>query len=354
MKTKILTLIIAIAALYNTNAQLPSVASTQSYHKVIVDDPIYLNRVNSSFIIEKAYYYQERTNNVYDVENCGTILSQKWLPEVVTDPAAEGGVIIIEDGETVTMSLIVHFPHSYKWRKDGAPLSDNDNISGINTETLTLSNISDAYAGTYDCEVSWGESSIISEQVILQVSNPLPIELISFKAICNGNNVKINWATASEANNDYFTVLKSGDGKKWSELIRIPGAGNSNKVLDYSVSDDDYIGNSAFYQLMQTDYNGNSTLFNIALVDCAPSVDPIVTIGPNPFSKYTNIEINDATLVDNYKLWIYNILGTEVMNIIITNTSYTLDATVLPTGVYFYKLVQNGKVIRLGKLVSQQ
>ncbi|MDA0714470.1 MAG: hypothetical protein O2867_03190 [Bacteroidetes bacterium] len=44
-------------------------------------------------------------------------------------------------------------------------------------------------------------------------TSPLPISLIRFNAICIGNDqVELSWSTASEINNDYFTVERSEDG----------------------------------------------------------------------------------------------------------------------------------------------
>ncbi len=41
--------------------------------------------------------------------------------------------------------------------------------------------------------------------------DPLPIELISFEAKANSEYVELNWSTASEINNDYFTIERSAD-----------------------------------------------------------------------------------------------------------------------------------------------
>lgn len=79
-----------------------------------------------------------------------------------------------------------------------------------------------------------------------------------------------------------------------------------------------------------------------------------VSIAPNPFSSYANITLSDASKTGKYQLKIYNILGTEVMNSIITKQSMTLNTGNLHTGIYFYKLMENDKVVQTGKLISKQ
>lgn len=66
---------------------------------------------------------------------------------------------------------------------------------------------------------------------------PLPVELISFVVKPLDQNVEIKWSAASETNNDYFTIERTGDGIFFEEVIRKPGAGNSNMILHYSAID---------------------------------------------------------------------------------------------------------------------
>ncbi|MBL0342754.1 MAG: hypothetical protein IPP71_18800, partial [Bacteroidetes bacterium] len=58
-----------------------------------------------------------------------------------------------------------------------------------------------------------------------KITSPLPIELLSFtgKNISNGN--LLEWVTATELNNDYFTLMRSRDGFNFEDLITVNGAG---------------------------------------------------------------------------------------------------------------------------------
>ena len=78
-----------------------------------------------------------------------------------------------------------------------------------------------------------------------------------------------------------------------------------------------------------------------------------VTIYPNPFSKSINIMINDASQINNTELKIYNVLGEEVMNIIVAKQLTTLETSNFPSGIYYYEIIGNNKTLKSGKLVSQ-
>jgi len=80
----------------------------------------------------------------------------------------------------------------------------------------------------------------------------------------------------------------------------------------------------------------------------------VITIAPNPFSKSTTIIINDATQINNCEIKIYNAMGSEVINTIVTKQGTTLDTSDLSSGIYFYKIMSNNKTIQSGKLISQQ
>ncbi len=98
----------------------------------------------------------------------------------------------------------------------------------------------------------------------------LPIELLNFNARCHNNLVQIEWTTASEINNDYFTIEKSSNGITWQIVAIVDGAGNSNQPVDYSIADYEAGLGISYYRLKQTDYDGAYEYFNdfITPVSC--------------------------------------------------------------------------------------
>jgi hypothetical protein len=91
----------------------------------------------------------------------------------------------------------------------------------------------------------------------------------------------------------------------------------------------------------------------ISTVNTGNTIDA-VTITPNPFNTTTKIKLNDASLINNCELKIYSVVGIEVMHIAITQLLTTLYTGNLPSGVYFYTLTAQDRIIQSRKLVSQQ
>ncbi|MFH2143515.1 MAG: hypothetical protein ABIJ97_13905, partial [Bacteroidota bacterium] len=101
----------------------------------------------------------------------------------------------------------------------------------------------------------------------------LPIELLSFTASCISGVVKCNWATASELNNDYFTIEKSMDATVFEQVGTMQGADNSNTTLYYEFIDNlsynwEGAGRWAYYRLKQTDYDGTYKYSDVVSVNC--------------------------------------------------------------------------------------
>ena len=186
-----------------------------------------------------------------------------------------------------------------------------------------------------------------------QTPSPLPIELLSFSAHVVNEYVQLNWASASEINNNYFTVERSKDGVYFEEVLQMQGAKNSNTILYYSAMDDKPYEGISYYRLKQTDMNGKFVYENVVEVDFEKLFN--ANIYPNPFGTSLTMMINDTTQITNCTLSMYNALGEEVMNTVINKQLTVFETDNLPSGVYFYKMFDTtNTVIQSGKLVSQR
>jgi len=170
-------------------------------------------------------------------------------------------------------------------------------------------------------------------------TNPLPISLLSFNAVCENNKVDITWATATETNNDYFTIQRSLDASGWEYVKTIPGGGNSNSTLYYSATDADPLSGTSYYRLKQTDFNGQSASFSPVVVVCGDVQDKqSISYYPNPFTSEVMVDLRNI----NYEkavLRIYDLLGEKVYEMILTsnesiNLEVKMDLHSLPAGVY--------------------
>ncbi|PCJ88096.1 MAG: hypothetical protein COA57_03820 [Flavobacteriales bacterium] len=112
--------------------------------------------------------------------------------------------------------------------------------------------------------------------------NPLPIELQSFEVHLNGNRVDIRWVTASQINNDFFTIEKSRDKITFEEVAVMNGMGNSSSTIEYFEVDYEPWTGVSYYRMKQTDFDGNFTYSGIVPVEYNVNSEPGMTIFPNP------------------------------------------------------------------------
>lgn len=134
-----------------------------------------------------------------------------------------------------------------------------------------------------------GESWLIDDVELIQGCYcPLPISLLEFKGKQVGRTIKLEWTTLSETNNDYFTVYQSPHNLEYWYLVNnIPGAGNSNQSISYSIIDADPKPGVNYYVLSQTDYDGTRV-------------------------QYGPIAVQFVTIPE-YNIWEhYNFLGQEI------------------------------------------
>ncbi|MFL5730388.1 MAG: glycosyl hydrolase family 8 [Cytophagaceae bacterium] len=116
-----------------------------------------------------------------------------------------------------------------------------------------------------------------------------PVRLLSFNATPEDQDILLSWETASELNNDYFSIERSEDGENYTEISRVKGAGNSNAVLNYSFRDRTLLPTMVYYRMKQQDADGTAEYSNV--VSVSPSEHGSLSIVPNPFSHETTLRI---------------------------------------------------------------
>ncbi len=109
----------------------------------------------------------------------------------------------------------------------------------------------------------------------------LPVELVGLSAVCNETTVTLSWATASETNNDYFTVEKSINTEDWLAIGNVDGSSNSNEIKHYSFEDNEPMTGISYYRLKQIDFDGKYEYFGPVAVQCNRDATGIL-VYPNP------------------------------------------------------------------------
>ncbi len=182
-----------------------------------------------------------------------------------------------------------------------------------------------------------------------QTSNtsPLPVELASFVAGVDRNNVNLSWTTATEQNNKGFTIerAKSDAQLTWGEVKFINGAGTSANPVNYTFEDRNLTTAKYKYRLKQTDFNGNYKYYDLQneVEVGVPTKFELSQNYPNPFNPTT--KINFALPLDSkVVLNVYDITGRQISTLINgelkTAGYYTVDfnAAGFASGLYIYRI----------------
>lgn len=171
---------------------------------------------------------------------------------------------------------------------------------------------------------------------------PLPVELTAFTADCTTDGVKLDWVTASEINNAYFSLEKSSDGVLWRNVGEVKGAGSSNKPLAYTFTDPKEGSGTFYYRLTQTDYDGRFERFGPVSVVCAADAGATsIHIFPNPATEYVQVAVqSDGT--GSKTLDIYDMGGRNRISrqfaLNAGENMLQIDLTGLAPGIYFLRL----------------
>ena len=226
---------------------------------------------------------------------------------------------------------------------DDANYNSDLTIGGSGFHPRNSSNNADATGGNY-LSKKGGQitsaamiSTLVAGAAVLDVAPEgwsLPIELINFYAKQQEMGyVQLFWETASEINNDYFTILRSNDGITFEPIAQIAGSGNSSENTQYSYLDESLYSGITYYKLCQTDYDGKQ------------SFSPIITYIPQKSNfeilKYYNtnkdnctIELQFSDYDNSNNFMITNISGEVLFQQIFQNTSYEVLNIQLSPGIY--------------------
>ena len=125
------------------------------------------------------------------------------------------------------------------------------------------------------------------------VSALLPIELTSFTATATDYGFEFNWVTASENENDYFTLEYSIDGVDFNEIDYIHGAGTTSETSEYEYRWDEAPEfDVVYFRLKQTDYNGEYSYSDVIVASRKKSSGANGTFRYGPL----NLQIQDGEL----------------------------------------------------------
>lgn len=122
----------------------------------------------------------------------------------------------------------------------------------------------------------------------------LPVKLIDFISVKQGNSINLNWKTVSEANVFKYEIEKSLDGTHFYTIGVVMAMDNSAIGNKYKFTDTkiDKV-KTIYYRLKVVDLDGAKSYSPISVIKLKSS-ELSVYIIPNPVSDVLNVEVNCA------------------------------------------------------------
>lgn len=169
----------------------------------------------------------------------------------------------------------------------------------------------------------------------------IPVELVNFKAKTSQNATVLTWKTASERNNQGFTIERSNDGNAYSAIGQVKGNGTTNVANDYTFTDNTPSVGTNYYRLRQTDNDGKETVSSVVAVVFGKSG---LVIRNTVANNLVDITVGEASPVT---VGIFNVSGQQVYAAKMQGTQ-SLDVSAWASGLYIVR-TSTGDVSRFVK-----
>lgn len=166
--------------------------------------------------------------------------------------------------------------------------------------------------------------------------NALPVELLHFSGNASDKDVRLEWSTASEVNNEYFILDRSTDGTEWEHIVNVNGNGTVSTTSHYTYVDNVLPVQPLYYRLSQVDFDGTITRFEPIVVKGRERNTEVVF--PNP--AHTMVYIKTDAAIKWSVSNVFTGKRTDVSGSL-DDELLTLDVSDLPNGIYTLKLEYN-------------
>ena len=124
----------------------------------------------------------------------------------------------------------------------------------------------------------------------------LPVSLLNFGGTVKDQKALLNWSTAAESNNKGFYVERSKDGRNFTSIGFVNGAGNTSKITNYNYTDislKDLHVTTTYYRLKQVDADGKYVYSKVLLLNISNALK--WRLYPNPVKDVATVELNVET-----------------------------------------------------------
>ena len=165
-------------------------------------------------------------------------------------------------------------------------------------------------------------------------SKALPVDFISIDAEKKGENVCINWQTATELNTSHFILQHSKEGFLFGDIGTVKAIGSGANSYQFTDSKPSYGIN--YYRLQSVDKDGSNSYSRVVSVNIGDK--QTISIVPNPARDFVTIRFSEPVYKGTIE--VYDIKGKAVITQSLNGSanSYKLNTQNLTNGIYVIKV----------------
>ena len=176
------------------------------------------------------------------------------------------------------------------------------------------------------------------EPMMFTVDPLLPIELLDFVATATRDGrIRLQWTTATEVNNDFFSVEHASPGLEFHKLFEVPGAGTTTAKKSYNEMHDNPHPGTNYYRLKQTDLDGTFTYSKVVSAD----VKKVTSVYPNPVVDNWAVEFGDPG-THSRSIEVLDLTGKKLADYKTQLSRVELRREGIPTGTHILKITAPG------------
>jgi hypothetical protein len=175
----------------------------------------------------------------------------------------------------------------------------------------------------------------------------IPVELLFFSGqLIDKQLVRLDWATSSEINADYFSIERSTNGKEFNSIAKVKSVGNSSKKTTYLFNDSliTELNKTLYYRLKQVDYNGAFKYSKIIAINNSINKNAHIKVYPNPANNTLFVENSNAFKSIN----IYNLQGVLIKKSLINE----VDISAISAGIFVLEVENTEGVLSRVRFVK--
>jgi Secretion system C-terminal sorting domain len=179
------------------------------------------------------------------------------------------------------------------------------------------------------------------------------VRLVSFNAVSNKCDIRLNWSSALEENFAYYQIETGRDGIHFTALSKINAKG-SNSIYEAFFNSSE--NGKVYVRLKLTDRDGVSKYSEVIKVNVNCDMVQKISLYPNPAANYVNLKLDVAK--GRYDIQVIDRAGKIVLEKMADvqaggQTVEIRDLEKLAKGLYYIRVTGKSGMVLHNKLIIQ-